>query len=240
MLNSLTQFSNAKFGYYCAVTTTVLTVITFGIAICTPPLSGPFCQGACLQYPYTDSMNRFPRDYFWMYPAIILSFSYLAMMLSIHQITRIEKKLYSMISVSFAVMSALVLSVDYFIQVSVIPPSLLAGETDGLALISQFNPHGIFIVLEELGFLFMMFSFFVLLPVFSGTNSLEKAIRWTVILGCACTIVSFILISLLYGINREYRFEIAVISIVWIELIVLGILFTRHFKRLEQNSKISF
>ena len=82
-----------------------------------------------------------------------------------------------MTGVSFAAMSALVLSADYFIQVSVIQPSLLSGETEGIALLTQFNPHGIFIVLEEMGFLLMSISFVALIPVFSGTNALEKAIK---------------------------------------------------------------
>jgi hypothetical protein len=32
-------------------------------------------------------------------------------------------------------------------------PSLLAGETEGIAMLSQFNPHGLFIILEEPGFI---------------------------------------------------------------------------------------
>ncbi len=34
--------NNVKFGQYISIVTTILTVITFVIAICTPPLSGPF------------------------------------------------------------------------------------------------------------------------------------------------------------------------------------------------------
>ena len=124
----------------------------------------------------------------------------------------------------------MILFIDYFIQVSVIQPSILAGETDGISILSQFNPHGIFIVLEEIGFLFIILSLFALVPVFSDKNSNQKAIKWTSIIGFALTIISFILISLMYGIKREYRFEVAVISITWLELIVLGFLFARYFK----------
>ncbi len=146
------DFNAAKFGYFVSIITAILTVITFGIAITTPPLSGPYCTGSCFEYPYIDISNRFPRDYYWMYPAILLSFTYLMMIVSIQHIATNGKKLYGMIGVSFAAMSALVLSADYFIQVSVIQPSLLSGETEGIALLTQFNPHGIFIVLEEMGF----------------------------------------------------------------------------------------
>jgi hypothetical protein len=57
-------------------------------------------------------------------------------------------------------MATFVLITDYFIQVSVIQPSLLAGETDGISILSQFNPHGIIKVLEEIGLMFMILSFF--------------------------------------------------------------------------------
>lgn len=231
------DFNAAKFGYFVSIITAILTVITFGIAISTPPLSGPFCTGSCFEYPYTDIANRFPRDYYWMYPAILLSFTYLMMIVSIHHITTNgRKKLYGMIGVSFAAMSALVLSADYFIQVSVIQPSLLSGETEGIALLTQFNPHGIFIVLEEMGFLLMSISFVALIPVFSGTAVLEKAIKLTSIISFALVIVSFALIAFIYGVHREYRFEVAVITITWIELILISIFLSRYFKRIKIGS----
>ena len=226
------EFNASKFGYFVSIISAILTVITFGIAISTPPLSGPFCTGSCFEYPYTDIANRFPRDYYWMYPAILLSFTFLMMIVSIYHIASNGKKLFGMIGVSFAAMSALVLSADYFVQVSVIQPSLLSGETEGIALLTQFNPHGIFIVLEEMGFLFMSISFLALTPVFSGTNALEKAIKWTSIISFALVIVSFASIAFIYGVHREYRFEVAVITITWIELILISILLSSYFKRI--------
>lgn len=229
MLPNITS-ENASFGYFISIITTILTTITFGIAICTPPLSGPFCTGECFQYPYTDIAGRFPRDYYWMYFAIFLMLSYLLMMISLNQVTPPEKKLFSLVGISFALMSALILVVDYFIQVSVIQPSLLAGETEGIAILSQFNPHGIFIVLEELGFLLMILSFGCLAPIFSVGSGIVKSIKWTILITIILTIVALAWITIIHGIQREYRFEVAVISIAWIELIVLSILFSRYFK----------
>ena len=228
--------NNFKLGYYVSLITAFLTLITFGMAIFTPPFSGPFCEGACFQYPYLDILSRFPRDYYWMYPAMLLVLFYLIMTVCIHQVVVAEKKHFSLISVVFALMSTLILFADYFIQVSVIQPSLLAGETDGISILSQFNPHGIFIVLEEIGFLFMSISFFCYVPIFSGSNSNERAIKWTSLIGFFLTIISFIVISFNYGINREYRFEVAVISITWIELIILGLLLMRYFKNAAVKS----
>jgi hypothetical protein len=58
--------------------------------------------------------------------------------------------------------------IDYFLQVSVIQPNLLLKETDGIALLSQFNAHGVFIVLEHVGFFMMRLSMLCMAPVFVG------------------------------------------------------------------------
>ena len=224
------NLSYAKFGWYISIVTTLLTVITFGTAICTPPLSGPFCTGSCLEYPFSEIASRFPRDYYWMYPAIILSFSYLIMMITIYQTAPENKKLFGMLGVTFAIMASLILITDYFIQVSVIQPSILSGETEGIALLTQFNPHGIFIVLEEIGFTLMIISFFVLFPIFNGTTTLEKTIKWVAIIAFALAVVSFLLVSIVHGIHREYRYEVVIISITWLELIFISFLIARYFK----------
>jgi len=104
----------ARFGYFISKMTALMTAITLGIAIGTPPLSGPFCNGSCFQYPYSEIISRFPRDYFWIYPAILVTFFYLIMMISVYQISPIGKKLYATIAVAFAMMSTQVLSVNYF------------------------------------------------------------------------------------------------------------------------------
>jgi hypothetical protein len=166
-----------------------------------------------------------------MYPAMLMSVLYVVFMASIHQYAAQEKKLFSQIGLSFALISATILLVAYFTQVSVIQPSLVQEETEGIALVTQFNPHGMFIALEEIGLLLMSVSFLFMAPVFSGANRTEKAIRWLFTGSFVVTILSLIYYSLQYGIFREYRFEVAVITINWISLIVAGILVSIVFKR---------
>lgn len=223
-----------KFGWYVSLSTALLTVITFGIAISTPPLSGPFCVANCFQYPFSDIASRFPRDYYWIYTAILLSISFLIMMVALLHVIPQHKKLFGSLGVTFALMSTLLLVTDYFIQVSVIQPSVLAGETDGISLLTQFNPHGIFIVLEEIGFLFMIISFFVLFPIFDSPTKLETTIKWTTIIGFVLAVLSFSIVSIIHGIKREYRFEVIIISITWLELILISFLLSRYFKKQSQ------
>lgn len=221
--------ANSRFCYYIAVTTSIVTLITFVIAFFTPPLSGPFCEGSCLSYPYSDIASRFPRDYYWMFPSMLLSLLFLVLMVCIHHFADEGKKIFSQIGVSIAIIASMIIIVDYFVQIAVVQPSLLNGETEGIALITQYNPHGIFIALEEIGYFLMCISLLSVVPVFSGKSGSEMAIRITLIAGFVLAVVSFIMISLKYGIMREYIYEVTILSIVWLELIIASILMSRVF-----------
>jgi hypothetical protein len=159
-----------------------------------------------------------------MYPAILLMVVYIVFMICMDEHTASEKKIFSRIAFAFACLSAGILSIDYFVQLTVIQPSLIHAEYDAIGILTQYNPHGIFIALEELGYVFMSISFLFMAPVFSGTGRIIKTLRIISVSGFLLTALSFTLISLIYGVNREYYFEIAVISIDYIILILFGIL----------------
>lgn len=145
----------AKRGAWLAGTLAALTTATFTIAVLTPPLSGPWCKGGCFPYPYADIASRFPRDYYWMVPAMLVSVAFVAMLISVHRCTAARMKFFSLLGLVLGSTGAMMLATDYWVQLAVIQPSLLKGEQEGIALLSQFNPHGLFIALEELGFLLM-------------------------------------------------------------------------------------
>jgi hypothetical protein len=221
----------SKVGFYAAILTTLLTVVTFIIAFNTPPLSGPGCTAGCFSYPYSDIASRFPRDYYWMYPAILLSLVYYVLLVSIHYFAPAERKLFSQLGMSFALISTATIVIDYFLQLSVIQPGVLLGETDGIALLSQFNPHGVFIALEEIGFLMLSLSMLCMAPAIVGNTKVEKAIRWLYVACFALNAISLGLYTMFYGIHREYRFEITTISINWLTLITTGVLLSIMFRR---------
>ncbi len=221
----------AHFGFFVSLFTAIVTVVTFSIALMTPPLTGPFCQGPCFEYPYHEIVSRFPRDYYWMYPTLLLSLLYIMLVATIHQTAAHSKKVFSQIGLSFAIISAAILIPNYFIQISVIQPSMLNNETEGIALITQFNPQGIFIALEEIGFLLMNISFLALVPVVSGKSRVLRALRLVFLLGFILALLSLIFVFVRYGIMREYMFEIMIISIVWLQLIVGSVLLSMAFKK---------
>jgi len=232
--NTTTELSTAtsiRFGYYSAVLTTVITVVTFGFAMIAVPNSGAFCPGDCVEYPYLDTVSQVPSDFLWMPLAIVLILAYVTLMVSIHSYASSRKKIFSQVGLSFALIAAVILVADYYIQFSVIPISLKNSETEGLAMLIQYNPHGVFLALEELGYLVMSLSFLFMAPVFANKNRLEAAVRWIFIIAFILSIVSLIVISINYGLDRQDRFEVAVLSIDWLVLIINGVLLSIIFRR---------
>jgi hypothetical protein len=109
--------NSLKFGYVIAWVTSLLTIITFSIAICTPPISGPYCQVNCIEYPYLDIISRFPRDYLWMVPAIITTVLYIIFVALVYENAGSDKKIWGLLGLSFSIVSGILLIADYFIQV---------------------------------------------------------------------------------------------------------------------------
>ena len=225
-------------GLYSSVLTVVLTIVTFGFAITAIPISGANCLVGCIEYPYLNTVMQFPKDYMWMIPAIVLMSIYLIWMISMHAYAAPSRKIFGQIGLAFALMSTLILISDYFIQFSVVPISLMSGETEGITLLTQYNAHGIFIVLEELGYLLMSLSFLFMAPVFSNSNRLENAVRWVFLIGFILALVALAIFSGIYGLDRQDRFEVTIISIDWLVLIISGILLSRVFKKqLKEETK---
>jgi hypothetical protein len=135
-----------------------------------------------------------------------------------------EKKIYSFISVAFALMASLILMTNYHVQSAVIPISMMKNQTEGIALLTQYNGHGVFIALEEMGFTLMSLAFFFLSFTFPFKTRLEKAIRVVLSAPFIANVLIFVILFAQYGIDRDYRYEVAAISTDWLAAIIIGIL----------------
>jgi hypothetical protein len=218
-------------GFWAAVLTTICAAAAFALGITTPPRSGPFCTNTCIFYPYTDAAAFVPRDYVWMYPGFLLAVIFVVLVACLHSHAPDDKKLCGQLGMSFALISTVMIALDYFIQLSVLQPSLLKGETDGLTLFSQYNPHGVFIALEDLGYLMMSLAFLFVARIFSGRARLERILRWLFTMSGLLAIGSLVGLALIYGLQLEYRFEVAVLTIDWTTLIIAGVLLGFWFRR---------
>jgi hypothetical protein len=215
-------------GFWVAILTVFVATAFAAVAIATPARSGPFCGSACVAYPYVDVARFIPGDYLWLVPGFLLAPIFVVLMASIHAYAPERKKIFSRIGLSFAVAYAVVIMVNYFVQFTVVAPSLQSGETQGLSLYTQYNPHGLFIALEALAYLMMSVAFLFAAPVFAGGRA-ERAIRELLVLGFVLGIVSFVALSLLR--HDLVAFEVTVLLINWIVLIVSGALMSVVFRR---------
>jgi hypothetical protein len=223
-----TRGGAAQLGLLAAILIVVVTAVFAVVSMATPPRSGPYCGSACVAYPYIDVAQFIPGDYLWLVPGILLVPTFVVLMACIHAYAPESKKLYSRIGQSFALIYAVVILVDYFVQLTVVAPSLQAGETDGLSLFTQYDPHGLFIALESLGYSMLTFALLFAAPVFTG-GPVERLTRWLFGLSSVLAVVAFVGLALLG--HDLVAFEVTVLMITWIVLIASGALLSVVFRR---------
>jgi hypothetical protein len=233
--HSATGGSAARLGSWAAILTVVVVAVFAVAGIATPARSGPFCVTACAVYPYIDVAQFIPGDYLWLLPGILLAPTFVVLMACIGAYAAEPKKIYSRIGLSFAVVYAAVILVDYFLQLAVVLPSLQAGETDGLALFTQYDPHGLFIALESLGYLVMTVAILFAAPVFAGGRA-ERAIRGLFVLGFVLAVAAFVGLAVLG--HDLVAFEVTVLMITWIVLFASGTLLCGVFRRAGQAARL--
>jgi hypothetical protein len=165
-----------------------------------------------------------------MYLAPLMMLAFLVLTVCIRESAARDRKVFGTIGLCLAAASFTVIGLDYFIQLRTVQPALLRGELDGLAILSQYNPHGVFIALEELGFLLMGLSFAFLALALRPTG-LERVTRWVYLASSALMVATFVGMSWYFGFGLEYRFEVTAISIGWLTLMISGSLLAFGFRR---------
>jgi hypothetical protein len=213
---------NARLDFWIATLTAIATAIAFLVAALTPPKGGPFCVENCVGYPYTDIAAYIPRDFLWMYPGLLPAPLFVMMLSGIHERTAYDRRRFSRLGMVLSLMAATLLTADYFIQLRFIQPAVVKGELDGLAALTQYNPHGVFIALEEAGYLLMAVAFLFADLAIPPANRLYRLIRWVFGIGFTAVTILFVGLSIAYGLDVEYRFEVAAIAVDWTVLIVTG------------------
>ncbi|MHB1341343.1 MAG: hypothetical protein ACYC77_09235 [Coriobacteriia bacterium] len=218
-----------------AVLSALTATVSLGVAVTTPPRTGPFAPaGTALPYPYNAAAEFVPRDFIWMYLALVMMLVFLVLAACIRERATVERKVFGTIGLCLSTSSFTIIALDYFIQLRTLQPALLNGEFEGLAIISQYNPHSMFIALEEVGFLLLGLSFgFFAFAL--GRSRAERATRWVYLVASALAVVTFVGMSWYFGFGLEYRYEVTAISIGWLTLIISGVMLAFAFRRPAQQ-----
>ena len=218
--------------FWAAVSTSALAVVSFGVAVTTPPRSGPFAaSGTAISHPYSDAARFVPRDFIWMYLALLMMLAYLVLSACLRESAAGGRGAAGTLGLSLAVSSFVVIAADYFIQLQTVQPALVRGEGADVVALTQYNPHGVFIALENLGFLAMALSFGAFALALGTSSRLERATRWLLFGASTLAVVSFVGMSIYFGTNLDYLFEVTVITIDWFTLASAGAMLAVVFAR---------
>ena len=110
-------------------------------------------------------------------PSLFLGSSFLVLVVSIHQITPVDRKVWSSAAVAFATIYAELTGTVYFVQLTFVAPRLARGEIEGMEVF-LFVPFDSFLYsVDILGYSFMSVSTLLAGRVFRG-RGLRRIVRW--------------------------------------------------------------
>jgi len=232
MTDTAARVSASRLGVWVAPSTAAVGVVSLVVSVSTPVRSGPWCNDGCVAYPYTDVAAFVPRDYLWIYPEVLLVLLFVVLAACLLHWVPPQRRLSAAVAVCFAVIGAAVLVVDYGIQLTVLQPAVLSGQTEGLSALTMYNPRGVFIALENVGYAVFGVAFVFLGGALAGGSSrLERAVRWVFTVGGALILAALVLSAAIYRADLYYWFELMSLSITWLVLIGSGTLLTMVFGR---------
>jgi hypothetical protein len=109
-------------------------------------------------------------------PSPFLGSSFLVLVVSVHQLSSPERKIWSHAAAAFATVYAVLISIDYFVQLTWVAPRLAAGRTHGIEPF-LFQPFvSFFYSVDILGYSFMSVATLFAARVFTG-RGLERVVR---------------------------------------------------------------
>lgn len=216
---------------WSAAATSLLALVAFGVAATTPPRTGPFAApGTSLPYPYEAATQFVPKDFVWMYGVLLMVLAYLLMCVCLHSSASEPTRTWTTFGLALAIAAFTTLGLDYFVQIYTVQPALLAHQAVDVVALSQYNPHGLFIALENFGYLAMALSLGAVAPALGGTRS-GVAARWVLAGAATLGVFALIAMSFAFGLGIEYRFEVAIITVDYFGLIIGGALVALSARR---------
>ena len=113
-------------------------------------------------------------------PSLLLGSSFLVLAVSIYQVSSPDRKVWGHASVAFATAYAVLISITYYVQLTLVAPRLAGGRVEGIEPF-LFVPFDSFLYsVDILGYSFMSVATLFAAGVFTG-KGLERIVRWFLI-----------------------------------------------------------
>ena len=202
-----------RFGFWSAVLTAL-----FSIGYITPQIIFMIFSAPAKHWELT-----------WLTaPSLFLAPSFVVLMVSIHYFVRDERKIWSVVGVSFGTIYAVLVSVVYYVQLGLTIPHMIRGQTEdiGLFILEQ---GSLMITVDILGYGFM--SLATLFVAFAFTDG--KLQRWIRYLFIANGILVFPILLQVYWPELVYIAGLWTVTFI-VPVILLAVLF---WKALQTNSQ---
>jgi hypothetical protein len=110
-------------------------------------------------------------------PSLFLGPAFLVLVVCIHQLAPADRKVWSQAALAFAICYTVLISINYYVQLTWVTPRLMAGRTEGVEPF-LFTPFDSFLyAVDILGYSFMSLATLFASRVFGG-EGLERTVRW--------------------------------------------------------------
>lgn len=170
--------TSIKLGYWsallCAATFIIFSLCFVAILIVNPI----FIWTTYADYvTYFNNTNQFFKD-LAQFMMLLFGPLFLILVNSIHDVAPANKKTLSRLALAFSLAFATLISINYFVQLSIVRQNLLHGRPEGLEQFIQANGASFITAVNMLGWtLFLGLASFFLAPIFNG-GPLQKIIRY--------------------------------------------------------------
>jgi hypothetical protein len=110
-------------------------------------------------------------------PSLLLGSAFLLLLVSLHRAAPSDRQLWSLAALAFGVPYAVLISMTYFVQLTLVAPRLARGDTAGIEMF-LFVPFDSFLyAVDILGYSFMSVATLFAARVFTG-GGLDRTARW--------------------------------------------------------------
>ncbi len=206
----------ARLGFWSAVLTASFCVLFTIAAVLT--------EAHVLSAPWTVVLP--------LVPSLLLAPSFLAMMVSVNALVLNERKVWSQLGVAFAGVYVPLCAAAYIVELFVVEPRVLRGETTQVVLLTLVRGDSVFNAIDGIGYVFMCLATLVTAPAF-GHARLEQWIRRLFVANGVLGVPIF----LTYFVNRSFMWAAALWSV---SITASAILLAVHFRHVSQTRPLSY
>ena len=156
-------------------------------------------------------------------PSLLLAPSFLALLVCVNALTPDERKIWSQLGVAFACVYVPLCVAAYIVELLVVEPRVMRGNTTETALLTIARGDSVFNAIDGIGYIFMCLSTLIAAPAFDHSRLQRWIGRLFVVNGMLA-----VPIFIIYFVNRSFIWLAALWSIT---ITGWAILLAIHFRR---------